>query len=135
MTTGYVPGGFDLFHIGHLNMLLAARERCDVLIAGVATDASLEQMKGRLPVVPYEERVEIVAAMRCVDTVVADASVDKRIAWDLVQFDVLFKGSDWLGTEKGDRLEAQLQEVGARIVYLPYTARTSSSALRAFITA
>lgn len=131
---GYVPGVFDLFHIGHLNILRAARARCDRLVVGVATDESLTRMKGRAPVVPHAERMEIVSSLRFVDTVVADVSVDKRVAWRAYPFDVLFKGTDWLGTPKGARLESELREVGAKVVYLPYTSSTSSTMLRAFLT-
>lgn len=131
---GYVPGGFDMFHIGHLNILRAARARCDHLVVGVATDESLLAMKGRPPVVPHVERMEILANVRFVDAVVPDLSSDKRVAWHANPFDVLFKGTDWLGTPKGDRLEAELKEVGAEVIYLPYTPSTSSTMLRAFLT-
>lgn len=131
---GYVPGGFDMFHIGHLNILRAARARCDRLVVGVATDEALVAMKGRPPVVPHAERMEIVSSLRFVDDVVPDLAADKRIAWRAHRFDVLFKGTDWLGTPKGDQLEAELGEVGARVVYLPYTPSTSSTMLRAFLT-
>lgn len=131
---GYVPGGFDMFHIGHLNILRAARERCDRLVVGVATDAALVAMKGRGPVVPHPERMEIISSLRFVDAVVPDVDRDKRIAWHAHPFDVLFKGTDWLGTPKGDQLEAQMAEVGARVVYLPYTPSTSSTMLREFLT-
>ncbi|GAA4422130.1 adenylyltransferase/cytidyltransferase family protein [Georgenia halophila] len=130
---GYVPGGFDMFHIGHLNILRAARARCDRLVVGVATDDSLVAMKGRLPVVPHAERLEIVSSLRFVDDVVPDLGADKRLAWRANRFDVLFKGDDWLGTAKGDRLEAEMWEVGARVIYLPYTPSTSSTMLRAFL--
>lgn len=130
---GYVPGGFDMFHIGHLNILRAARARCRRLVVGVATDEALAAMKGRAPVVPHAERTEIVASLRFVDAVVPDVDQDKRVAWRAVRFDVLFKGTDWLGTAKGQRLEAEMREVGARVVYLPYTPSTSSTMLRAFL--
>ncbi|PHP53654.1 adenylyltransferase/cytidyltransferase family protein [Actinomyces ruminis] len=130
MITGYVPGGFDMLHIGHLNLLTAAATRCDRLIAGVATDESLQRMKGRLPIVPQDERMALVAALRVVDAVVPDFDQDKRLAWQREPFDILFKGTDWQGTEKGDRLEQQMAEVGATVVYLPYTPTTSSSMLR-----
>ncbi len=133
MTTGYVPGGFDLFHIGHLNILRAARERCDRLIVGVATDESLMAMKGREPVIPFEERIEIVRSLRIVDEAVPDHSQDKRVAYRQNPFDVLFKGSDWQGTVKGVLLEQEMAEVGARVEYFPYTDRTSSSTLRAYL--
>lgn len=132
---GYVPGGFDMFHIGHLNVLRAAREQCDVLVVGVASDASLMSMKGRRPVIPFTERLEIVRAIGLVDEAVEDVSQDKRIAWARTHFDVLFKGDDWKGTSKGERLERELADVGARVIYVPYTLRTSSTMLRAAITA
>lgn len=127
---GYVPGVFDMFHVGHLNILRRSRERCDWLIAGVVSDAAVEQMKGQRPVVPLEERVEIVRASTYVDEVVVDHSSDKRLARAGHPFDVLFKGSDWKDTDKGRRLEAQLAEVGVGVVYLPYTDHTSSTKLR-----
>ena len=81
MITGYVPGGFDMLHVGHLNILTEAAKRCDHLIAGVATDESLERMKGRGPIVPLAERMAMVAALRMVDSVVPDYDQDKRLAW------------------------------------------------------
>ena len=130
MITGYVPGGFDMLHVGHLNILTEAAKRCDRLIAGVATDESLERMKGRGPIVPLAERMAMVAALRMVDSVVPDYDQDKRLAWKRSPFDVLFKGTDWEGTDKGRRLEAELAEVGASVIYLPYTPTTSSTMLR-----
>ena len=130
MSTGYVPGGFDMLHVGHLNILTEAAKRCDRLIAGVATDESLERMKGRGPIVPLTERMSMVAALRIVDSVVPDYDQDKRLAWKRSPFDVLFKGTDWKDTDKGRRLEAEMAEVGASVVYLPYTPTTSSTMLR-----
>ena len=130
MITGYVPGGFDMLHVGHLNILTEAAKRCDRLIAGVATDESLERMKGRGPIVPLAERMAMVAALRMVDSVVPDYDQDKRLAWKRSPFDVLFKGTDWEGTDKGRRLEAEMAEVGASVIYLPYTPTTSSTMLR-----
>ena len=130
---GYVPGAWDMFHIGHLNILRRARELCDHLIAGVVLDDVLEKAKGRRPVVPLAERMEIVGAMQCVDEVVEDVSSDKTVMWHRLHFDVLFKGDDWKGTPKGDRLEAGLGELGVRVVYFPYTVHTSSTLLRQYI--
>lgn len=130
MITGYVPGGFDMLHVGHLNILTEAAKRCDRLIAGVATDESLERMKGRGPIVPLAERMAMVAALRMVDSVVPDYDQDKRLAWKRSPFDVLFKGTDWEGTDKGRRLEAEMAEVEASVIYLPYTPTTSSTMLR-----
>lgn len=131
--TGYVPGGFDMFHQGHLNILRAARERCDRLVVGVVTDEALTRMKGRPPVIPLKERCDLISSLRFVDAVVVDLDQDKRLAWRLQPFDILFKGDDWKGTDKGARLEAEMAEVGAQVVYLPYTPSTSSTALRRFI--
>jgi len=132
---GYVPGGFDMFHVGHLNILKESRSRCDRLIVGVASDEALFQMKGRLPVIPHQERMEIIASVGFVDDVVTDVSQDKRIAWRHHPFDILFKGDDWKDTPKGSRLEAEMAEVGARVEYLPYTPWTSSTMLREFLKA
>lgn len=132
---GYVPGGFDMFHVGHLNILKESRSRCDRLIVGVASDEALFQMKGRLPVIPHQERMEIIASVGFVDDVVTDVSQDKRIAWRHHPFDILFKGDDWKDTPKGARLEAEMAEVGARVEYLPYTPWTSSTMLREFLKA
>lgn len=130
---GYVPGAFDLFHIGHLNILRRARERCDRLIVGVVTDEVLFEAKGKHPVVPLEERLEIVAALSFVDRAVPDVSSDKRVMWDQLHFTHLFKGDDWKGTPKGDALEAQMAEVGVELIYFPYTTHTSSTLLRQFL--
>lgn len=135
VVVGYVPGAWDMFHIGHLKILQRAREHCDVLVVGVATDEALWQMKGKHPVVPLAERMEIVNAIGIVDHVVADVSSDKRIAWQQMHFDVLFKGDDWQGTSKGARLEAEMAEVGAGVHYFPYTGSTSSTLLRAALEA
>ena len=122
-----------MFHQGHLNILRAARERCDRLVVGVTSDEALIRMKGRAPVIPLKERCDLVSSLRFVDAVVVDLDQDKRLAWRLQPFDVLFKGDDWKGTPKGAKLEAEMAEVGARVVYLPYTSSTSSTKLRRFI--
>jgi glycerol-3-phosphate cytidylyltransferase len=128
---GYAPGAYDLFHIGHLNVLRHAAENCDHLIAGVVADDVLVQTKGRAPVIPLAERMEIVGALRFVDQVHAEVVPDKVETWRQVGgFDVIFKGDDWRGTEKGDRLEADFGALGVRVHYFPYTMHTSSSILR-----
>lgn len=130
MTIGYVPGVWDMFHIGHLNILRRAAQHCDQLVAGVVSDDVVERVKGRPPVIPFDERFEIVASIRYVDRVVLDAHVDKFDMWPDVGYHVLFKGDDWRNTEKGLRLEARLAEVGATVHYFPYTTHTSSTILR-----
>lgn len=130
LVVGYIPGAWDALHAGHLAILDRARALCDRLVVGVADDETLLAVKGRLPLVPHEERMAIVAALSMADDVVADHSSDKRLAWDDVHFDVLFKGTDWQGTAKGKRLEAEMAEVGARLEYLPYTWRISTTRIR-----
>ena len=127
---GYAPGAYDLFHIGHLNILKHAAEHCDRLVAGVVADEVLLQTKGRLPLVPLAERMEIVRSIRCVDDVHAEVVPDKLDTWREVRFDVLFKGDDWRGTPKGIALERDFAAVGVEIRYFPYTMHTSSTALR-----
>ncbi len=130
---GYVPGAWDMFHVGHLNILLRAREQCDRLIVGAVTDEALYQAKNKLPMIPLAERLEVVHHLDMVDEVVTDFSSRKLEVWERVRFDVLFKGDDWRGTAKGDRLEAEMATVGVRVCYFPYTAHTSSTLLRTLL--
>jgi glycerol-3-phosphate cytidylyltransferase len=127
---GYAAGAFDLFHIGHLNLLRHARSACDYLIAGVVSDEMLEQNKGVSPVIPLAERLEIVNSVRHVDRAVAETVPDKLEMWERLRFNVFFKGDDWKGTEKGLILEERFAAVGVEVVYFPYTMSTSSRQLR-----
>jgi len=127
---GYAPGAYDLFHVGHLNILRHAKNECDYLIAGVVSDEMCELTKGRRPVIPLAERLEIVSHISYVDQAVAEVVPDKLETWETVRFNVLFKGDDWRGTAKGLKLERDFAEVGVEIVYFPYTMHTSSSLLR-----
>jgi glycerol-3-phosphate cytidylyltransferase len=131
---GYAGGGFDLFHIGHLNILRHARELCDELVAGVVTDELLRETKRVEPVISTVERVEIVRAIRWVDRVHVETAFDKLDTWREVGFTHYFKGDDWRGTERAQRLEREFAAVGVEVVYLPYTAHTSSTALRRALT-
>lgn len=127
---GYAPGAFDLFHIGHLNLLRRAKDNCDYLVAGVVADEVLIEYKGVTPVIPLVERLEIVRNVRFVDSVIPALTNDKLAIWQELRFNVLFKGNDWQGTEKGSKLEREFAALGVEIVYFPYTLATSSSALR-----
>jgi glycerol-3-phosphate cytidylyltransferase len=127
---GYAPGAYDLFHVGHLNVLRQAREHCDVLVAGVVADEICELTKGVRPLVPLEERLEIVRSVGIVDEVYAETTTDKRHAWQDVRFHRIFKGDDWRGTPKGRALEERLGALGVDVVYFPYTMHTSSTMLR-----
>jgi len=127
---GYAPGAWDLFHIGHLNILRHARARCDYLVAGVVSDEMLELAKGRLPIIPTVERVEILSHIDFVDEVFVETQPDKLETWYRRPFDVFFKGDDWRGTPKGLELERRFAAVGVQVVYFPYTVHTSSTMLR-----
>jgi glycerol-3-phosphate cytidylyltransferase len=127
---GYAAGAFDLFHIGHLNLLRHAKSECDYLIAGVVSDEMLELTKGIRPVIPLAERLEIVRNVAIVDQARAETVPDKLETWRDVRFTHFFKGDDWRGTEKGLRLEAEFAKVGVEVVYFPYTMSTSSTKLR-----
>ncbi len=124
---GYTTGVFDLFHIGHLNILRRAKEECEYLIVGVSTDDVVETYKHKRPVIPFEERVEIVRAIRYVDEVVPQTSMDKLEAWKTLHYDALFHGSDWKGSAMYDEVERELESVGVSMVFLPHTEGTSST--------
>jgi glycerol-3-phosphate cytidylyltransferase len=121
---------YDLFHIGHLNVLRNARERCDHLIAGVVTDELALRVKGLQPIVPLAERLAIVAAIRYVDEAVAEDVPTKLQMWERLQFNAIIKGDDWKGTDRGDKLESDFAKVGVEVIYVPYTKQTSSTLLR-----
>ena len=123
---GYTTGVYDLFHIGHLRLLNRAKSKCDKLIVGVTTD-ELVSYKLKKAVIPYDERVEIVRNIKCVDEVVAQKNMNKMEAWRKLKFNIMFVGDDWKGTEKWNRYESEFKEVGVQIVYFPYTKGTSST--------
>jgi glycerol-3-phosphate cytidylyltransferase len=127
---GYTTGVFDMFHVGHLNILKRAKEQCDYLIVGVSTDELVEKEKNKTPIIPFENRCKIVEAMRYVDQVVPQVDKDKFAAWQRLHFDKMFVGSDWQGTEQWRSFEQQFHPVGVEIVYLPHTDGISSTILR-----
>lgn len=126
---GYTTGVYDMFHIGHLNILKKAKEQCEHLIVGVTTD-ELVSYKKKKAIIPHEERMTIVESIKYVDQVVSQENMDKMAAWEEYKFDVMFVGSDWKGTDKWNEFERQFEEVGVEIVYFPYTKGTSSTKLR-----
>jgi len=127
---GYTTGVFDMFHIGHLNILRKAKEQCDYLIVGVTTDELCLSYKHKAPIVPYEERRAIIEAIRYVDEVVPQIDRDKFGAWERLHFNRMFVGDDWKGSELFSTVEKRFTEVGVDIVYFPYTKGTSSTILR-----
>lgn len=126
---GYTTGVFDLFHIGHLNVLRNAKSMCDYLIVGVTTD-ELVSYKNTKAIIPFEERMSIVESIKYVDKVVPQESMNKMQAWESYKFDIMFVGSDWKGTKKWIEYENQFNKVGVEIKYFPYTQGTSSTKLK-----
>lgn len=132
---GYTTGVFDLFHVGHLRLLQRAKSRCDKLIVGVSTDELVQEYKHKKPVIPFEERVEVVSALKCVDEVVAQRHRDKVAAYHEIKFDVMFVGSDWKGSELFTQVEAELAGHGVDVVYFEYTSNVSSTSLQSTLQA
>ena len=127
---GYTTGVFDMFHVGHLNILKRAKEQCDYLIVGVSTDELVQHDKNKTPIIPFEDRCKIVEAIKYVDKVVPQINKNKYEAWEKYKFHKMFVGSDWQGTETWRRFEEEFESCGVEIVYLPHTDGISSSILR-----
>ena len=126
MIIGYTTGVFDLFHIGHLNLLKNAKGMCDQLVVGVTVD-ELVSYKGKQAFIPFEDRIEIVRSIKYVDAAVPQYDMDKLAACKKLGATVLFVGDDWYGTDKWREYEKQFAEEGIRIVYFPYTKGVSST--------
>lgn len=126
---GYTTGVFDLFHIGHLNILKKAKEQCEYLIVGVSTDENVMSYKKKKPVIPFEERIAIVEALKYVDEVVPQTNMDKFQAWEKLKFNAIFHGDDWKGSKMYEEIEQKFSDVGVDIVYFSYTKGTSSTIL------
>ncbi len=126
---GYTTGVYDMFHIGHLNIIRRAKEQCDFLIVGVSTDELVQHDKNKIPVIPFEERCEIISALKYVDCVVPQPDKDKFAAWKKYHFNKMFVGSDWKNTPQWNEFEKQFSPLGVEIVYLPHTDGISSTKL------
>lgn len=127
---GYTTGVFDMFHIGHLNILKRAKEQCEYLIVGVSTDEVVETYKQKSPVIPFEQRIAIVEAIRYVDKVIPQTSMDKMEAYKILRFDALFHGSDWKGSKMYEKIVADFAMIGVDVVFLPHTDGISSTMIR-----
>ncbi len=127
---GYTTGVYDMFHIGHLNIIRKAKEQCDCLIVGVTTDELCYKRKNKYPIICENDRMEIVEAIRYVDKVVPQADMDKIRAVKELGADAVFVGSDWKGTEAWNQYEKEFAEVGCTVVYLDHTDGISSTILR-----
>ena len=126
---GYTTGVFDMFHVGHLNILKRAKEQCEYLIVGVSTDENVQSYKHKTPVIPFAERCAIVEAIRYVDKVVPQENMDKFDAWKRLHFNAIFHGDDWRGSSMYDEVEIKLKAVGCEMVFLPHTDGISSTIL------
>ena len=127
---GYTTGVYDMFHIGHLNILKRAKEQCDYLIVGVSTDELVLREKNKMPIIPFQDRMVILKAIKYVDEVVPQVDKNKFAAWEKYHFHKMFVGSDWKGTPAWQQFEKQFSPVGVEIVYLDHTDGISSTILR-----
>mgnify|MGYP004549715057 FL=1 len=127
---GYTTGVFDMFHIGHLNILKRAKAMCDYLIVGVSTDEVVQEYKHKKPVIPFEDRLAIVEAIKYVDKAIPQTTMDKMVAYKELHFDALFHGSDWKDSTMYDEIEKSFSAIGVDVVFLPHTDGISSTLIR-----
>lgn len=127
---GYTDGVFDLFHVGHLNMINTAKENCEYLIVGVHGDDVVQEYKHRTPIINENDRRRIIESIKGVDRAVINRFRDKIKLWELYHFDVVFIGDDWKGTDRWNAFEKILKEVGVDVVYVPYTQGISTTDIR-----
>ena len=132
MIIGYTSGVYDLFHVGHLNILKNAKSMCDKLVVGVSTD-ELSMYKGKKPLIPFEDRIEIVRAIRFVDAVVPQETMDKVEMCKKIKATVLFVGDDWYQSPSWERYEQELQKIQVKVVYFPYTKGISSTKINSML--
>lgn len=126
---GYTAGVYDMFHIGHLKLLNNAKGMCDKLIVGVTTD-ELAMYKGKKPIIPYDDRAEIIRNIKCVDSVIPQNDMDKVTMCKKLHANYLFVGDDWYESDKWKKYEADLKKINCQVIYFPYTKKVSSSMLR-----
>ena len=127
---GYTDGVYDLFHIGHLNMIQTAKSYCEHLIVGVHGDDVVEEYKHRRPIINENDRKRIVESIKGVDEAVINRFRDKMKLWELHHFNVVFIGDDWKGTERWNNFEKILSEVNVDVIYVPYTKGISTTDIR-----
>ena len=119
-----------MFHIGHLNLIKNAKRHCDYLVVGVNSDDLVESYKNKRPIIPLDERVEIMRAIKYVDEVIVTNTLDKKEIWEKVRFNEIYIGDDWKGNERWEKTGKEMEQLGAKLVFLPYTKDTSSTMLR-----
>ena len=130
MIIGYTQGTFDMFHIGHLNLIRNAKQNCDYLIVGVNSDELVKKYKGKETIVSLDERLDIISSIKYVDKVISCDSLDKVEIYKKFNYDILFIGDDWKGSKRWIETEEMLKQFDVKVVYLPYTKNTSSTILR-----
>ena len=130
MIIGYTTGVFDLFHVGHLNILRAAKKICDILIVGVSTDELVWQYKKKKPVISFQDRIEIVRSIKYVDVAIPQNTLDKIEAAKKLKFNLIIVGDDWYNSEKWNKEEAELKNYNIKVIYLPYTSGISSTEVK-----
>lgn len=130
MIIGYTTGVFDMFHIGHLNILRNAKKYCDYLIVGVTTDELCFKRKNKYPIINQKERMDIIESIKYVDKVIPQENMDKLEAAKKNNVNIVFVGSDWKGTEAWNKYEEDLEKINCRVIYLDHTDGVSSSILR-----
>lgn len=132
LVTGYTTGVYDLFHVGHLNLLRAAKAQCDRLVVGVSTDAVVAA-KHKRAVIPYEDRVAIVRAIKFVDAVIPQTTTNKIEEYEKLQYDILFVGDDWYKDPRWTDYRDTLGNHGVKVIFLPYTDRVSTTSINNII--
>lgn len=130
MIIGYTQGTYDMFHIGHLNLLRNAKLLCDYLVVGVNSDELVKTYKSKSAIIPLSERMDIVGSIKYVDRVISCDSLDKMVAYSKVHFNRLFIGDDWKGNARWEETGKRMAEIGVELIYLPHTRGTSSTMLR-----
>ena len=130
MVIGYTTGVFDLFHIGHLNILKQEKSLCDKLIVGVTTDEYVIKYKENPPSISYAERAEIVRSIKFVDSVIPQCDHDKFEAWKKLKFNLIFVGDDWYSTQKWNEIESEFKKVDVKVIYFPRTPLVSSTKIK-----
>ena len=130
---GYTDGVYDLFHVGHLNMIETAKSHCEYLIVGVHGDDVVEEYKHRRPIINENDRKRILESIKGVDRVVINSFRDKMKLWEMYHFDVIFIGDDWKGTDRWNRFEKELAKINVDVVYVPYTRGISTTEIKEMI--
>ena len=130
MIIGYTTGVFDLFHIGHLNIIKESKKKCDYLIVAVSNDKLVFKLKKKKPVIPFKERIEIIKSLKYVDRAVEEKVDDKTKVKNKYKINIIFKGDDWKNTRKWNQLEKELKKQNIKIIFIKYTKKTSSSLIK-----